>query len=53
VKPYVKGFHFNRRNEQLIHWMWLDPDWEKHPASSPGGDEPAMPVPTFPTPGPY
>jgi oligopeptide transport system substrate-binding protein len=53
VKPYVKGFHFNRRNEQLIHWMWLDPDWEKNPGASPGGDEPAIPVPTFPPPGTY
>lgn len=48
VKPYVKGFHFNRRNEQLTQWMWLDPDWKNNPS-----DEPAFPVPAFAAPAAY
>lgn len=48
VKPYVKGFHFNRRNEQLVQWMWIDEDWQNNTS-----DEPAMAVPSFPAPGAY
>lgn len=48
IKPWVKGFHFNRRNEQLAQWMWIDPDWRTHE-----GDEPAMDVPSFPASGAY
>ncbi len=48
VKPYVKGFHFNRRNEQLVHWIWLDPNWKTNTS-----DEPAIPVPTFEPPAAY
>lgn len=49
VKPYVKGHHFNRRNEQLVQWMWIDPDWKKHGADDP----PAFEPPRFDPPGSY
>lgn len=48
IKPYVKGHHFNRRNEQLIHWMWIDENWRHSPS-----DEPAMAPETVPPPGEY
>ena len=48
VKPYVKGFHFNRRNEHLIHWLWIDDDWQNNPS-----DEPAMTVESFPDAGAF
>ncbi len=48
VKPYVKGFHFNRRNEQLIHWMWIDEGWQSNPS-----DEPAFAPEVFAPPGDY
>jgi oligopeptide transport system substrate-binding protein len=27
VKPYVRGFWPNARNEHPIRWMWIDPAW--------------------------
>jgi oligopeptide transport system substrate-binding protein len=48
VKPWVKGFHFNARNQQLPRWMWLDTDWRNN-----SSDEAAMPVPVAPAPGTY
>jgi oligopeptide transport system substrate-binding protein len=48
IKPYVKGFHFNRRNEQLTQWMWLDPNWKNN-----SSDEPAFQVPAFAAPAAY
>ncbi|MFO0553219.1 MAG: peptide ABC transporter substrate-binding protein [Polyangiaceae bacterium] len=48
LKPWVKGFHFNRRNEQLVQWMWIDPNWESNPSN-----EPAISPPHFDAPGPY
>ncbi len=48
IKPYVKGHHFNRRNEQLIHWMWIDENWRNNPS-----DEPAFVPEQVPAPGEY
>ncbi len=48
IKPYVKGFHFNRRNEQLIHWMWIDESWRSNES-----DAPALEPERFPPPGAY
>ncbi len=48
IKPYVKGHHFNKRNEQLIHWMWIDPSWQTN-----ASDEPAMKPEVLPPPGAY
>lgn len=48
-KPYVKGFHFNTRNLQLIKYMWIDPDWEKDP----DGNDVAYPLAEFPAPGAF
>jgi oligopeptide transport system substrate-binding protein len=48
VKPHVKGFFFNRRNEQLVHWMWIDEDWKVDKPN-----EPAFPPETFPAPGAF
>ncbi len=48
IKPYVKGHHFNRRNEQLVHWMWIDENWQSNPS-----DEPAMVPEAVPPPGEY
>ena len=48
VKPYVKGFHFNRRGEHLIHWLWIDENWENNPS-----DEPSMAPGAFSAPGAY
>ena len=49
MKPYIKGFHFNVRNEQLVKYYWVDPDFEQHQ----GQNEPAYPVETFGKPGAY
>jgi oligopeptide transport system substrate-binding protein len=48
IKPYVKGHHFNRRNEQLAQWMWIDPAWRTN-----ASDEPAFEPEPFPAPGEY
>jgi oligopeptide transport system substrate-binding protein len=48
VKPWVKGFHFNARNQMLPKWMWIDPSWEKN-----ASDDAAIPVPEAPPPGRY
>lgn len=48
VKPYLKGFHFNRRNEQLVHWMWIDENWQQN-----SSDEPALAPEAFAPPGAY
>ncbi len=48
VKPYVKGFHFNRRNEHMIYWLWIDENWENN-----SSDEPAFAVDSFPEAGAY
>ncbi len=48
IKPYVKGFHFNRRNIQSPTWMWIDPSWQSD-ASDPAAFEPDA----WPAPGDY
>jgi oligopeptide transport system substrate-binding protein len=48
IKPYVKGFHYNRRNEQLVHWMWIDENWRSN-----DNDEPAVKPEHFPPAGDY
>ncbi len=48
LKPYVKGFHFNVRNEQLVKYLWIDEGWE---GSS--NNDPAYPVESFAKPGAY
>ncbi|NUP04636.1 MAG: peptide ABC transporter substrate-binding protein [Polyangiaceae bacterium] len=48
VKPYVKGFFFNRRNEQLVNWMWIDDNWASNKTN-----EPAYQPETFPPPSAY
>ncbi len=48
IKPYVKGFHFNQRNQHMIHWLWIDPRWKDNPS-----DEPAMAPESFAAPGAY
>ena len=45
VKPYVKGFHFNRRNIQLVHWMRLDPNFASDPSDAPAIEPSSWPVP--------
>lgn len=47
-KPYVNGFFFNRRNEQLVNWMWIDPNWATQPTN-----EPAYPPEALPSPGDF
>lgn len=42
MKPYVKGFTFNRRNEHMIQWLWIDDNWANDSKS-----EPALSVPDF------
>jgi oligopeptide transport system substrate-binding protein len=46
IKPYVKGFHFNIRNQHRARWLWIDPDWQNNPS-----DDPAYAVPQWPKPG--
>lgn len=48
VKPYLKGHHFNRRNEHLAHWMWIDPDWRSNQ-----NDDPAFAPELFAPPTAY
>lgn len=48
IKPYVKGFHFNVRNEQLIKYFSIDEGWQSHP-----GNDAAYPVEVFPKPGTF
>lgn len=45
VKPYVKGFFENPKNEHLVRFMWLDPRWPHQP-----DDTPAFRIPEFPPP---
>jgi oligopeptide transport system substrate-binding protein len=46
TKPWLKGYFGSPRDTHLVKWMWIDPDWQKHPESSP-----AMPPLPFPEPG--
>jgi oligopeptide transport system substrate-binding protein len=48
MKPYVKGFHPNARNIQLIKYMWIDPNWKTNDSN-----DPAYPLSEFPAPGAY
>jgi oligopeptide transport system substrate-binding protein len=48
VKPYVQGFYESPKNEHLVRFLWLDPDWKGR-----AGTEPAYPVERFPPPGEF
>lgn len=48
VKPYVKGFYENPKNEHLVRFMWLDPDWRRQPDNAP-----AHAIAEFPPPGEF
>ncbi len=51
VKPWVKGFHFNARNQMQPRWMWMDLDWRSGSAAP--RRQPAVPVPVAQPPGRY
>jgi len=48
VKPWVRGFHYNARNQMLPKWMWIHPSWQSDP-----NDDAALPVPVAPPAAPY
>lgn len=48
VKPWVKGFHFNARNNQLVKYVWIDEAWRTN-----ADDSPAYPLTDVPPPGAY
>jgi oligopeptide transport system substrate-binding protein len=48
VKPYVKGFYENAKNEHLVRFMWLDRDWKRQAVNTP-----AYPIAEFAPPGRY
>ncbi|HTJ82546.1 MAG TPA: peptide ABC transporter substrate-binding protein, partial [Polyangiaceae bacterium] len=48
IKPYMKGFHFNRRNIQMVTWMRVDPGFATDPS-----DAPAIEPNRWPEPGDF
>ncbi len=47
-KPWVKGFHFNVRNQQLVRYLWIDEGWRTNDDNGP-----AFALEAFPKPGAY
>jgi ABC-type oligopeptide transport system substrate-binding subunit len=46
VKPYVKGFYRNPKNEHQVRFMWIDPNWQRD-----RDNRPAFEIEQFPPPG--
>jgi hypothetical protein len=46
IKPWVKGFVGNPRNQHLIKWFWIDENWRTNTSN-----EFAAVNPEFPPPG--